>query len=74
VFAGFTNSASMNGDQLSTAALPVHPMQHGGVWIGNDVMPSNTKAAQRTTPTTCSFSGAMAQFRRGCYLKCPRAT
>lgn len=63
VFAGFTNSASMNGDKLSTLHyLFTLAMQHGGVWIGNDVMPSNSKAAQRNDPNFLgSFSGAMAQ-------------
>ena len=63
VFAGFTNSASLNGDKLSTLHyLFTLAMQHGGVWIGNDVMPSNTKAAQRNDPNYLgSFSGAMAQ-------------
>ena len=63
VFAGFTNSASMNGDKLSTLHyLFTLAMQHGGVWVGNNVMPSNTKAAQRNDPNYLgSFSGAMAQ-------------
>ncbi|MFM9901679.1 MAG: flavodoxin family protein [Polaromonas sp.] len=63
VFAGFTNSASLNGDKLSTLHyLFTLAMQHGGVWVGNDVMPSNTKAAQRNDPNFLgSFSGAMAQ-------------
>ena len=63
VFAGFTNSASLNGDKLSTLHyLFTLAMQHGGVWVGNDVMPSNTKAAQRNDPNYLgSFSGAMAQ-------------
>ena len=63
VFAGFTNSASMNGDKLSTLHyLFTLAMQHGGVWVGNNVMPSNTKAAQRSDPNYLgSFSGAMAQ-------------
>lgn len=63
VFAGFTNSASMNGDKLSTLHyLFTLAMQHGGVWVGNDVMPSNTKGAQRNDPNYLgSFSGAMAQ-------------
>ena len=63
VFAGFTNSASMNGDKLSTLHyLFTLAMQQGGVWVGNSVMPSNTKAAQRNDPNYLgSFSGAMAQ-------------
>ena len=63
VFAGFTNSASMNGDKLSTLHyLFTLAMQHGGVWVGNAIMPSNSKAAKRDDPNYMgSFSGAMAQ-------------
>jgi NAD(P)H dehydrogenase (quinone) len=63
VFAGFTNSASMNGDKLSTLHyLFTLAMQHGGVWVGTAVMPSNAKAAQRNDINYMgSFSGAMAQ-------------
>ena len=63
VFAGFTNSASMNGDKLSTLHyLFTLAMQHGGVWVGNAIMPSNSKAAQRDDLNYLgSFSGAMAQ-------------
>lgn len=63
VFAGFTNSGSMNGDKHSTLHyLFTLAMQHGGVWVGNNMMPSNTKAAQRNDPNYLgSFAGAMAQ-------------
>ena len=63
VFAGFTNSASMNGDKLSTLHyFFTLAMQHGGIWVGNAIMPSNTKTAQRDDPNYLgSFSGAMAQ-------------
>jgi multimeric flavodoxin WrbA len=63
LFAGFTNSATMNGDKLSTLHyLFTLAMQHGGVWVGTGMMPSNTKAAQRNDINYVgSFSGAMAQ-------------
>ena len=63
MFAGFTNSASMNGDKLSTLHyLFTLAMQQGGVWVGTAIMPSNTKAAQRNDINyVASFSGAMAQ-------------
>jgi multimeric flavodoxin WrbA len=63
LFAGFTNSASMNGDKLSTLHyLFTLAMQHSGIWVGTGMMPSNTKAAQRNDPNYMgSFSGAMAQ-------------
>ena len=48
LFAGFTNSASMNGDKFSTLSyLWTLSMQHGGVWISQGIMPSNDKAARR---------------------------
>ncbi len=63
IVAGFTNSASMNGDKLST----LHYMftlsqQHGMIWVGTGLMPSNSKAAQRNDINyVASFAGAMAQ-------------
>ncbi len=63
VFAGFTNSASMNGDKLSTLHyLFTLAMQQGGIWVGTALMPSNTKAAQRNDINFLgSFAGAIAQ-------------
>lgn len=63
VFAGFTNSATMNGDKLATLhTLFTLAMQHGGIWVGTALMPSNAKAAQRNDINYVgSFSGAMAQ-------------
>lgn len=63
LFAGFTNSASMNGDKLSTIHyLMTLAMQHSGLWIGTGLMPSNTKAAQRNDVNYLgSFGGLLAQ-------------
>ena len=63
VFAGFTNSASMNGDKHSTLHyLFTLAMQHSGIWVGTGLMPSNSKAAQRNDINyVASFAGAMAQ-------------
>jgi multimeric flavodoxin WrbA len=63
VFAGFTNSATMNGDKASTLQyLITLAMQHSGVWVGTGLMPSNAKAAQRNDVNYVgSFAGAMAQ-------------
>ena len=63
LFAGFTNSATMNGDKLSTLHyLFTLAMQHSGLWVGTGLMPSNAKAAQRNDINYVgSFSGAMAQ-------------
>lgn len=63
LFAGFTNSATMNGDKLSTLHyLFTLAMQHSGLWVGTGLMPSNSKAAQRNDINYVgSFGGAMAQ-------------
>jgi len=46
--AGFTNSASMNGDKHSTLHyLFTLSQQHGMLWVGTGMMPSNSKAATR---------------------------
>ncbi|MCK6424338.1 MAG: flavodoxin family protein [Burkholderiaceae bacterium] len=48
LFAGFTNSASMNGDKHSTLHyFMTLAMQHSGLWVGTGMMPSNHKAATR---------------------------
>ena len=63
LFAGFTNSATMNGDKLSTLHyMFTLAMQHAGIWVGTGMMPSNSKAATRNDVNYVgSFSGAMAQ-------------
>lgn len=63
VFAGFTNSATMNGDKHSTLQyLFTLAMQQSGIWVGTGMMPSNTKAAQRNDVNYVgSFAGAMMQ-------------
>ena len=63
IFAGFTNSATMNGDKHSTLHyLFTLAMQQGGIWVGTALMPSNTKAAQRNDINYVgSSAGAMAQ-------------
>lgn len=68
VFAGFTNSATMNGDKLSTLHyLFTLAMQQSGIWVGTGLMPSNTKAAQRNDVNYVgSSSGAMAQSPSDC--------
>ncbi|MBV8469345.1 MAG: flavodoxin family protein [Burkholderiaceae bacterium] len=60
--AGFTNSASMNGDKLST----LHYMftlsqQHSMLWVGTGLMPSNSKASTRDDINyVASFAGLMS--------------
>ncbi len=61
--AGFTNSASMNGDKHSTLHYMITlAMQHSMLWAGTGMMPSNTQAAQRDDVNFLgSSSGLMAQ-------------
>lgn len=61
--AGFTNSASMNGDKLSTLHyLYTLAMQHGMLWVGTGMMPANTQASGRNDINYLgAFSGLMAQ-------------
>ena len=63
LFAGFTNSAAMNGDKFSSLSyMMTLAMQHGGIWVGLGVLPSNSKSAARNDPNFLgSYSGAIAQ-------------
>jgi len=63
VFAGFTNSASLNGDKGSTLSYFVTlASQHGGLWVSLGLMPSNSKAAQRNDVNNLGGSiGLLAQ-------------
>ncbi|WP_372864495.1 flavodoxin family protein [Spongiibacter sp.] len=61
--AGFTNSASMNGDKASTLAyMNTFAMQHSMLWVGSGLLAANTKAAQRNDINYLgAFAGLMAQ-------------
>ncbi|MES2106051.1 MAG: flavodoxin family protein [Pseudomonadota bacterium] len=61
--AGFTNSATMNGDKLSTLHyLFTLSQQHAMLWVGTGLMPANSKAAQRNDINFVgSSSGLMTQ-------------
>ena len=61
--AGFTNSATMNGDKHSTIAyFMTLAMQHSMIWAGTGMMPSNTKAATRNDLNFVGgFSGLLTQ-------------
>jgi len=63
--AGFTNSASMNGDKRSTLhCLFTLSQQHGMFWFGTGLMPSNSKAATRDDINdVASFVGLMTATR-----------
>ncbi len=62
VAAGFTNSASVNGDKGSTISYFITlAMQHSQIWVGTGLMPSNTKAhGPEDTNWTAGFAGALA--------------
>lgn len=63
IAAGFTNSATMNGDKFSTIQYFVTlAMQHGMIWVGTGMMPANTKAATRDDLNYVGgFAGLLAQ-------------
>jgi len=60
--AGFTNSASVNGDKGSTINyLFTLSQQHGQIWVGTGLMPANTKAhGPADVNWTAGFAGALA--------------
>lgn len=59
--AGFTNSAGINGDKASTLqALFTVSQQHGMLWLGTGMLPSNTRGAVRDDLNyLASFTGLM---------------
>jgi NAD(P)H dehydrogenase (quinone) len=61
--AGFTNSASLNGDKHSTLHYFITlSQQHSMLWVGTGMMPVNHKAAQREDINHLgSFAGLMTQ-------------
>ena len=63
VAAGFTNSASINGDKFSTISyLQTLAMQHAMVWIGTGLHPANKKENTRNDVNwLAGFAGALAQ-------------
>lgn len=62
VAAGFTNSASANGDKYATIQyLWTLSQQHGQVWVGTGLLPSNTKAhGPQDVNWTGGWGGALA--------------
>jgi multimeric flavodoxin WrbA len=63
IAAGFTNSASVNGDKFATISYFITlAMQHGMVWVGTGMMPANKKASVRDDANwLAGFGGALAQ-------------
>lgn len=61
IFAGFTNSASLNGDKGSTISyLMTFAMQHSGIWVGTGLMPASMKASTRADVNSLGgYSGAL---------------
>ncbi|MBL8353044.1 MAG: flavodoxin family protein [Burkholderiaceae bacterium] len=59
--AGFTNSATLNGDKHSTLHyFMTLAMQHSMLWVGTGMMPANHKAATRDDINNVgSFGGLM---------------
>lgn len=56
VGAGFTNSASLNGDKASTMSyFMTLAMQHHQIWVGTGLAPSNTLASG---PSDVNWAGA----------------
>lgn len=62
--AGFTCSASINGDKFSTLNyFMTLAMQHGMIWVGTGLMPANVKASTRDDINwLAGFGGALARF------------
>ena len=62
VAAGFTNSASINGDKFSTIEyFWTLSQQHGQFWVGTGLMPSNKKEhGPADINWTAGFGGALA--------------
>ncbi|MCA1797830.1 MAG: flavodoxin family protein [Desulfuromonadaceae bacterium] len=60
--AGFTNSASVNGDKFSTIQyMWTLSQQHGQIWVGTGLLPANTKSnGPEDLNWTAGFGGAMA--------------
>jgi len=64
IAAGFTNSASQNGDKLSTLVqMAVFAAQHSMIWVGLGLLPGNnsSKGSPEDLNRLGSYLGAMAQ-------------
>lgn len=60
--AGFTNSASVNGDKFSTIQyLWTLSQQHGQIWVGTGLLPANNlTSGPEDVNWTAGFGGALA--------------
>jgi multimeric flavodoxin WrbA len=58
--AGFTNSATLNGDKFNTLHyFMTLAMQHSMLWVGTGMMPVNHKAATRDDINNVGSSGGL---------------
>ena len=62
IAAGFTNSASVNGDKFSTIQyFWTLSQQHSQIWVGTGLMPANNKAhGPADINWTAGYAGALA--------------
>jgi len=62
IAAGFTNSASVNGDKFLTIEyFWTLSQQHGQIWVGTGLLPANAKASGPSDVNwTAGFGGALA--------------
>jgi NAD(P)H dehydrogenase (quinone) len=62
IAAGFTNSASVNGDKFSTIQyFWTLSQQHSQIWVGTGLMPANNKAhGPADVNWTAGYAGALA--------------
>ncbi len=77
LFAGFTNSATMNGDKVTTMAyLWTLAMQHSGIWVSMGILPTNNKAATRDSMNYVGgYGGLLTQSPSDATRpRCSRAT
>lgn len=59
VAAGFTNSGSYSGDKLNSLfQLAINAMQHGMIWVGNAIMPTQSKGTEGPDSTKLNRVGS----------------
>lgn len=63
IFAGFTNSAALNGDKFNTLLqFQTLASQHAGIWVGLGILPASLKASSRNDINNLGgFSGLLVQ-------------
>lgn len=63
IFAGFTNSAALNGDKFNTLLqFQTFAAQHGGIWVGMGTLPASLLASTRADINNLGgFAGLLVQ-------------